>query len=409
MKKSSKTLRVHVTPTADWKLRSGHPWLYSDSIQKQSRSAEAGELAVIYDRHDNFLAIGLFDPGSPLRVRILHRGKPTAITEDWWLAHLREPIQRRAAFFGSETNGFRYINGESDGWPGLILDRYGSTLVLKLYSAIWFPWLGEIQNWIVKELQPERLVLRLSRNTQELASSGFQLKDGQILLGPPLESAVQFLENHLKFEAEVLRGQKTGFFLDQRENRATVGDLARGREVLNCFSFSGGFSLYAARGGATSVTDLDISAHALESSQRNFSLNQHIPEVAKCRHHLVQADTFKWMVQNSEARFDLIVLDPPSLAKREHERDGAVQAYGNLAGQGINRLRSGGILVASSCSAHVSAQEFWEMVRTVARNSRRPFAELQTTTHAADHPATFPEGHYLKTIYLRFEPAIDHR
>ncbi|MDB6034659.1 MAG: SAM-dependent methyltransferase containing domain [Verrucomicrobiales bacterium] len=404
MKKPSNTLRVHVTPTADWKLRSGHPWLYSDSIQKQSRSAEAGELAVVYDRHDNFLAIGLFDPASPLRVRVLHRGKPTVITEDWWLAHFREPIQRRAGLFGADTTGYRYINGESDGWPGFVLDRYGSTLVLKLYSAIWFRRLAEIQQQIQAELNPERLVLRLSRNTQDVARAGFKLSDGQILLGPPIKAAVEFLENDLTFEADVLRGQKTGFFLDQRENRAAVGALAKGRDVLNCFSFSGGFSLYAARSGAKSVTDLDISAHALESSRRNFGLNQRIREVAQCRHDLIQADTFKWMLQNPESRFDLVVLDPPSLAKRENERDGAIQAYGNLAAQGIHRLRPGGILVASSCSAHVSAPEFWEMVRTAARNSRRLFAELQTTTHPADHPATFPEAHYLKTIFLRFEP-----
>jgi 23S rRNA (cytosine1962-C5)-methyltransferase len=404
VKKSSNTLRLHVTPTADWKLRSGHPWLYSDSIQKQSRSAEAGDLAVVYDRHDNFLAIGLYDPASPLRVRILHQGKPAAITEDWWLSHLREPCQKRAALFGPETTGFRYINGESDGWPGFVLDRYGSTLVLKLYSAIWFPRLAQIQKWIQSELQPERLVLRLSRNTQEVAHSGFKLSDGEILFGPPLDAPVQFLENNLTFEAEVLRGQKTGFFLDQRDNRAVVGTLAKGRDVLNCFSFSGGFSLSAARGGAKSVTDLDISAHALESSRRNFALNQQLPEVAQCPHHLIQADTFKWMLQNPESRFDLVVLDPPSFARREDERDAAIQAYGKLAGQGMNRLRSGGILVASSCSAHVSAPEFWEMVRTVARNFRRPFVELQSTAHALDHPATFPEAHYLKTIYLRFEP-----
>lgn len=403
-KKPSNTLRLHITPTADWKLRSGHPWLYSDSIQKQSRTGEIGDLAVIYDRHDNFLAIGLFDPGSPLRARVIHQGKPVSITPEWWQAHFDEPIQSRAAIFGPDTTGFRYINGESDGWPGLVLDRYGSTLVLKLYSAIWFPRIAEIQELILRRLQPERLVLRLSRNTQDVALSGFQLSDGKILSGPPLDSAVQFLENGLNFEADVLRGQKTGFFLDQRENRAAVGALAKDRDVLNCFSFSGGFSLYAARGGAKTVTDLDISGHALESAQRNFALNRQIPEVARCRHELVQGDTFKWFGRNPEVRFDLIVIDPPSLAKRENERAGALQAYSNLAGQGIEHLRPGGVLVASSCSAHVSTAEFFEMARTMARDSRRSFVELRTTTHALDHPARFLEAHYLKTIYFRFEP-----
>ena len=197
------------------------------------------------------------------------------------------------------------------------------------------------------------------------------------------------------------RGQKTGFFLDQRENRRLVETLARGRRVLNAFSFSGGFSVYAARGGAASVTDLDLSAHALESAKRNFALNHNLPAVAACRHETVQADAFEWL-EKSPAKFDLIVLDPPSLAKRAAERDGAIRAYERLNALGIQRLARDGILAAGSCSAHVPAEDFFDAVRRAARKLGRKFAELKTMRHPPDHPAGFKEAEYLKMIYLQF-------
>src|SRR5439155_6693761 len=187
----------------------------------------------------------------------------------------------------------------------LVLDRYDSTLVLKLYTAAWLPRLEEIVASITERLRPERLVLRLSRNIQSAALSKFQKTDGEMLYGAPPAEPVIFLETGLRFEADVLRGQKTGFFLDQRENRRHVEALARGREALNAFSFSGGFSVYAARGGASAVTDLDISSHALASVARNFSLNLSLAGVRSCRHELIQADAFEWLSQNEQRKFDL--------------------------------------------------------------------------------------------------------
>lgn len=394
-------LRLRVSPTAESILRSGHPWLFAGSVREQNREGDCGELAVVFDRNDRFLAIGLYDPDSPLRLRVLHAGKPLTLDTAWWRARLESALARRRPLFDTGTTGFRWINGESDGWPGLVLDRYDTTLVLKIYTAAWLPRLAEILSLILEAITPERIVLRLSRNIQEQAEALFQRRDGEILHGTAPEGPVIFLENGLRFEAEVLRGQKTGFFLDQRENRQRVGELAQGREVLNAFSFSGGFSLYAARGGATAAVDLDISAHALGSAKRNFALNQTEAAVARCRHETVQADTFKWL-RDTRRQFGLIVLDPPSLAKREGERPGAIAAYGRLATDGIARLLPGGVLVAASCSAHVSAEEFFGTVRQSAQRSKRAFTELTTTGHAPDHAATFPEANYLKALYLRF-------
>jgi 23S rRNA (cytosine1962-C5)-methyltransferase len=244
--------------------------------------------------------------------------------------------------------------------------------------------------------------LRLSRNIQGTAAELLKKADGEILCGPPISGPVIFLESSLRLEADVLKGQKTGFFLDQRENRRKVRLLAKGRAVLNAFSFTGGFSVYAADGGATSVTDLDISAHALAGAKRNFALNESRPAIAACAHETIKADALEWLGENSKCNFDLIVLDPPSFAKRENEKSRAIAAYTRLASLGIRHLRSGGILVACSCSAHVKVPEFFEAVRQAAKASKRKFRELETTGHAPDHPATFTEAEYLKAIYLAF-------
>jgi 23S rRNA (cytosine1962-C5)-methyltransferase len=393
-------LRLRITAAAETIVRGGHPWLFADSIHESNRPGQLGDLAVIYDRKDKFLAVGLFDPDSPIRVRILHAGKAQTIDAAWWRARLAESLARREGLFDATTTGYRLIHGESDGWPGLVLDRYDTTLVLKIYTAAWLPRLDETVALIRETIPSERLVLRLSRNIQPVAEKQFRSRDGRLLFGTPPEGVI-FSENGIRFEAVVLRGQKTGFFLDQRESRREVETLARGCRVLNAFSFSGGFSVFAARGGAVSVTDLDISAHALESAKRNFALNKKFPGVAACRHETVQADAFAWIEKSTE-KFDLIILDPPSLAKRATEREGALHAYERLNAHGIQRLAQGGILVAGSCSAHVPAAEFFDAVRHAAKKSGRQFTELKTMQHPPDHPAGFREAAYLKVIYLKF-------
>jgi 23S rRNA (cytosine1962-C5)-methyltransferase len=392
-------LRLRISSTAEWKVRSGHPWIFSDSIRSQNRTGELGEFAVVYDKWDNFLAIGLFDPSSPLRVRVLHTGKPQTIDQDWWRQRFRESLQLREKLFDENTNAYRCINGESDGWPALVLDRYGETYVLKLYSAVWLSRLEQLVAIIRECVNPERLVLRLSRNMQEQAQTRLNLVDGSVLYGPKMERPLLFRENGLTFEADLLRGQKTGFFLDQRENRGWVGELAADRTVLNAFSYSGGFSVYAARGGARSVTDVDISSHALEAADRNFRYNHEVTN--SCRHEMIKADAFDWL--KGAGTFGVVVLDPPSLAKREAEHAGAVEAYARLARLGMARTGQGGVLVAASCSAHVTPDEFFTVVRHAANKSGRQFRELRTTGHPPDHPAKFPEATYLKCVYLQLD------
>jgi len=390
-------LQMRLLPRAESAVRDGHPWIFADSVKSQNREGAAGELVVIYDRRDRFLGVGLYDPASPIRVRVVHAGAPVAIDRDWWLGRAREAAARRVGIFSDATTGARCINGESEGFPGLVADRYGDTLVAKLYSAVWLPRWAEIEGVLREVFTPRHLVLRLSRN---LAAQAEACGIGEGFCGEPGEEVVVFRENGLAFEAAVRHGQKTGFFLDQRDNRARVEALAAGREMLNLFSFTGGFSVYAARGGAARVVDVDISRHALEGARRNFALN---PQLAGTRHERVRADVFDWLA-GCDRRFDLVVCDPPSLAMRESDRQRAIKGYHRLNAAALARLRPGGVLVAASCSAHVPADGFFTTVRDAVARCGENFRECWTSGHAADHPATFPEAAYLKAICFENHP-----
>ena len=390
-------LRIGLFPRAETAVRSGHPWVYADSIKSQNRDGETGELAVMYDKRDRFMAIGMYEAESPIRIRILHCGKPATLDSEWWIGKARACLEKRAGTVLNElTNGARVINGESEGFPGLVADLYAGTLVVKIYAAGWLARWEEIEGVLREVFSPDFLVLRMSRNVAGRAGD-FGLEEG--FRGEVGEETVVFLENGIRFESAVLKGQKTGFFLDQRDNRARVEELAAGRDVLNVFSFSGGFSLYAARGGARSVTDVDISAHALESAERNFSLNSGNPEISSTKYSGVQADAFRWM-DEADGSYDLIIVDPPTLAKRSAEKEGALRAYRRLNARAISMLRPGGILVAASCTAHVSAEEFYRLVEEEAQGSRRQWRELWRSGHAADHTADFSEARYLKALCL---------
>lgn len=392
-------LRLTLYPRAESAIRSNHPWVYAESIKTQNREGETGELAVIYDKRDRFMAVGMYEAESPIRLRILHVGKPTTIDRDWWTGKARDcKAKREGSIIQPCSDGARMIQGESEGFPGLVADRYADTLVVKIYATSWLARWEETESVLREVFAPTYLVLRMSRNVAACAQK-YAIAEG--FCGEAGEEVVVFSENGLRFESAVLKGQKTGFFLDQRDNRARVETLAKGRDVLNVFSFSGGFSLYAARGGASSVTDLDISAHALDSAARNFALNSNNSQIAKVKHHAVQADAFRWMDQARE-NYDLIITDPPTLAKRESERLGAIRAYQHLNAAAISRLRSGGILVAASCSAHVSADDFFRTIEEAAQASGRPWKEMWRSGHAADHPAIFREAEYLKAVCVEF-------
>ena len=393
---------MRVTPVAQRVLRKGHPWLFDQAITGLSGEGAPGDLAVIFDDRRRFLAVGLYDPTSPIRVRVLAHGAPTTIDRHWLRERLAEAAAWRATLPESGTTGYRLVHGENDGLPGLVIDRYDATLVVKLYTPAWVPWLPDLCVALTDVCPALSVVLRLSRellnNRPEFL---FGLENGSALVGTPPVAPVRFTENGLRLEADVLRGQKTGFFFDQRDNRARAGKLAAGRRTLNVFAYSGGFSLYAARGGAPEVLSLDASAPALAAAERNFALNRDLPTVAAVHHTVLAADAFVALanLRGRGERFDLVIVDPPALAKREDEVDGAIQAYARLTGLALGVLRPGGTLAMASCSSRVSAERFFATVNRAAQQAGRPLCEIDRTGHAIDHPVRFPEGAYLKCLF----------
>lgn len=398
---AERRIAVHVTPAAERSIRSGHPWVFEGSIRKQSFAGRPGDLAVIFDRKRRFLAVGLYDPTSAIRVRILQAGQQATIDAAWLQRRLTTAAAIRRSLPEANTTGYRLVHGENDGLPGLVIDRYAETYVIKLYTPAWIPWLKDVVAGLTAVAQPARIILRLSRALQQQNEMLYGLQDGQTLLGEPPDAPILFQENGLTFEADVLRGQKTGFFLDQRDNRARVEAVAEGKSVLNVFAYTGGFSVYAARGGASRVTSLDISPGALAAAKRNFGHNQDDPQVAACRHKIWSGDAFAGLAEMAAQgrTFDMVILDPPSFAKKQTEVEGALAAYGRLVKLALGVLNEEGILVAASCSSRVPSDDFFRTVHQTARLAKRPLREIERTGHALDHPITYPEGAYLKCLF----------
>lgn len=406
--RAERHLALRVSAAAERALRHGHPWCFEQAIIQQSHEGAPGDLAVIFDSKRNFLAVGLYDPTSVIRVRILEHGKPAPIDPAWFAARLaqaarlRQPLQQQPA--EKATTGYRLVHGENDGLPGLVIDRYADTLVLKLYTLAWLPHLQDICAGLAAFHPPaRRLILRLNRALQEQPDYLFGLRDGQILSGPALDGPILFQENGLIFECDPIQGQKTGFFLDQRDNRARVELLAAGKSVLNVFAYTGGFSVYAARGGARQVVSVDLSAPACEAARRNMRHNQQHPTVAATAHETIAADAFAVLEQMAIRRqlFDLVILDPPMFAQNQTQIAAALSAYQRLTRLGLNVLQPGGVLVQASCSSRIDAETFFTGVHQTARQFGRPLQELQRTTHTLDHPITYPEGAYLKCLFAR--------
>jgi 23S rRNA (cytosine1962-C5)-methyltransferase len=407
---------LRATPAGQHAVRTGHPWLFDQAITappdtrragaRRADDGQPGDLAVIFDDRRRFLAIGLYDPASLIRVRVLHHGDPETIDRAWLAERLRQAAAQRAGLPAQETTGYRLAHGENDGLPGLVVDRYDDTLVVKLYTAAWVPWLADLRTALTEVCAPRRLILRLSRDVLSRPEFLYGLTDGTALLGALPDEAVvasttAFRENGLRFEADVLRGQKTGFFFDQRDNRAKVRELAAGKRTLNVFAYTGGFSLYAAAGGAPEALSLDASAPALAAAERHFALNRGLPRVATCRHTILAADAFDALadLHSQRRRYDLVIVDPPALAKQASEITRAVQSYRRLTRLALAVLAPGGTLVMASCSSRVSADLFFATVNQGAAQAGRPLREIVRTGHALDHPVNFPEGAYLKCLF----------
>jgi 23S rRNA (cytosine1962-C5)-methyltransferase len=399
--RGDRRVAVHATPAGARAVRSGDPWLFDGSITREG-DGSAGDLAVVFDPDRDFAGIGLFDPASPIRVRMLHHGQPTDIDDRWWGSRIDTALARRESLAADEaTTAYRLIHGENDGLPGLVVDRYADTLVAKIYTPAWLPNLRSVLPPLIERTGADRVVLRTSRALSATSSDAMP-GDGAVLFGDPPAGPIGVLERGLRLGVDVVAGHKTGHFLDQRDNRALVRSLAEGAEVLDVFSSTGGFSLSAAAGGARSAHMVDVSGPALSTAEENLRRNRHLTEVAACRVTSTRGDAFEvleGLVADGRV-FDLVVLDPPSFARAANQVDRAIAAYERLAALGIELTRSGGTMVQASCSARIDVDTLAGAVSRAAGRSSRRVREIRRTGHPVDHPIGFRHGAYLKALYV---------
>ncbi len=396
-------IKIKISKRHQNKIRNGFPWVYYYQLSQRNLTGRPGDLGVIYDSANRFLAIGLFDPCSDIRLRILQTRHPREIDEHFFRERLQADLALREPLQSQETTAYRMVNGESDGFPGMVVDRYDDTLVIKVYTSAWFPYLQMLVSLLREESGScQRVLLKLSRHVVRVSEGSF--KDNQMLFGAAPAGPVRFKENGLLFEADLLHGQKTGFFLDQRENRQQVREQAQGRSVLNVFSYTGAFSVYARAGGAESVLEIDVNTQAQAAALKNWELNCGAREIQANRFRQVQGDAFEQLasLNRQGEQFDLVILDPPAFASRKQNKANALQAYLRLARAGAKCTREGGLLVAASCSSQVRADEFYRAVDLGIRATGRSYRKLLKTGHPLDHPVTFKEGAYLKAIYCQF-------
>ena len=377
--------------------------MFDGSVLSVRPDGVAGDLAVIFDDRRKFMAIGLYDPDSPIRIKVVHRGRPTPIDQDFWADRLAAALAVRSGLVDDpSTTAIRWVHGENDGLPGLVLDRYGDTTVAKLYSSAWFPHLDDVLAAAQQVLPAERVVLRLARNVDPDGTR----RDGATLVGTQTDRPVRFIERGLTFEADVVHGQKTGHFLDQRDNRFRVRTRAEGARVLDVYACTGGFSVNAAAGGAELVHSVDINPAAIATARRNMDHNRSLPAVRACHHHDTVGDAMAVMAEMSDhgRRFDLVVVDPPSFASRQDQVPTALRAYGRLTELALRLLEPGGTLVQASCSARVGEADFFATVDAAAERHGVVLSDALRTAHAADHPVGFPEGSYLKAVFATVTP-----
>ncbi len=372
----------------------GHPWLYSEAILRVDGALEPGDEVRVLDDLGRVIGRGFANPRSQLRVRMASR-HDVPLDDAWIAARLGEAraLRERQGLPSAETDAYRLVNSEGDSLPGLIVDVYGDAACVQFTAFAMKRREDAIYDALANLLAP--------RTIYEVAAGGFAQLEGfsssaRVVRGEP-RALVACRENGIRLEVEPLGGQKTGYFLDQRENRALVGKLARGARVLDLYTYAGGFALAAARGGATRVTAVDVSARALERARAHFELNQLGALDA------VESDVFRYLEQAPAGGWDLVVCDPPKFARARKDLDAALRGYRRLNALAMQALAPGGILCTASCSQLVDAVEFERMLAGAAHDAHRRVQLVHSGSQGPDHvvPIAFPEGRYLKFLVCR--------
>lgn len=391
--------KVYLKPGKEESLKRFHPWVFSGAIARVEGEPEEGEVVDVYTSQKEFIACGHFQVGS-IAVRVLSFRQET-IDHAFWVRRLgvAKDLRRALGLIGNpQNNTYRLVHGEGDNLPGLIIDVYDHTAVMQAHSAGMHVYRMEIAD-ALSEVMGDVIqnIYYKSETTLPFKADLLATENGFIKGGSPENIA---MENGLKFHVDWLKGQKTGFFVDQRENRHLLEHYAKGRNVLNMFCYTGGFSFYAMRGGANLVHSVDSSAKAIDLTNENVELN--FPGDA--RHQAFAEDAFKFLDRMGD-QYDLIILDPPAFAKHRDALRNALRGYTKLNAKAFEKIRPGGILFTFSCSQVVNKQDFRNAVFTAAAQSGRSVRILHQLTQPGDHPVNIyhPEGEYLKGLVLYVE------
>ena len=391
--------KVYLKPGKEESLKRFHPWVFSGAIARVEGEPEEGEIVDVYTSKKEFIACGHFQIGS-IAVRVLSFVQET-IDHEFWVRKLAVAKDLRVALglIGNpQNNTYRLVHGEGDNLPGLIIDVYDHTAVMQAHSAGMHVYRMEIAD-ALSEVMGDVIenIYYKSETTLPFKADLLSTENGFIKGGSPENVA---MENGLKFHVDWLKGQKTGFFVDQRENRHLLERYAKGRNVLNMFCYTGGFSFYAMRGGANLVHSVDSSAKAIDLTNENVELN--FP--GNARHKAYAEDAFKYLDRMGD-QYDLIILDPPAFAKHRDALRNALRGYTKLNAKAFEKIRPGGILFTFSCSQVVNKENFRNAVFTAAAQSGRSVRILHQLTQPGDHPVNIyhPEGEYLKGLVLYVE------
>lgn len=379
-------------------LKRFHPWVFSGAIQHLPQQMEEGDVVVVCNSEGKFVAVGHYQVGS-IAVRVLSF-RDVAIDESFWQSRLKSALTMRQTIGiadNPENNTYRLVHGEGDLLPGLVIDVYGKTAVMQAHSVGMHCSRHDIAQALVAVMGSRIENIYYKSETTLPFKAELGQENGFIYGGSDDNTAV---ENGLKFYVDWLKGQKTGFFVDQRENRALLEHYAKGRKVLNMFCYTGGFSFYAMRGGALKVHSVDSSAKAIELTKRNVALN--FP--GDGRHEAYCEDAFKFLDQLGN-QYDLIILDPPAFAKHRAALHNALKGYIRLNSKAFEKIESGGVLFTFSCSQVVTKENFRNAVFTAAAQAGRKVRILHQLHQPADHPVNIyhPEGEYLKGLVLYVE------
>lgn len=391
-------IQIRLKPGREKSLLRRHPWVFDGAIAHISGQPQMGETIGLYSAQGQMLGLGGYSPQSQIRVRMWTFDSHSEINDHWLHHRLEQAIATRHLCLSDPCHACRLVAAESDGLPGLIVDRYADVLVCQFLAAGAERWRHAIAHSLQTLFPMASLYERSDVDVRE--KEGLPSRTG-LLYGSEPPEYFTIREATVKYWVDIRNGHKTGFYLDQRENRAIVGELAAGKRVLNCFSYTGGFSLSALRGGASHVMNVDSSATVLQLSEKNHALNQFTGD----RYQHREGDVFRVLRQlrDEGQQFDLIVLDPPKFVESQSQLQRAARGYKDINRLAFLLLRPHGLLVTFSCSGLLSAELFQKIVADAALDAQRPAQIIRRLGQAADHPTllSFPEGFYLKGLVCR--------